>query len=309
MCGEGDQQEGWFCKAIGWKIGDGSIIRLWEDVWLQNSNLKSMFPRLYSLSNDQGKTVGEVGIWEEGRWRFKPNWRRERFEWEARMEEELMSILDTGNICQETQDRLVWRGDPKGAFSVKSAYQILTQQTAYVPMDSIYRALWQAKAMPKALITAWRVILDRLPTTANLIRRGVPVVSSVCVMCNQLQETSQHLFLDCVVTQRVWYGCYRWIGIVGAQSNEIRNHLENFYLIHLSNEQNQVWRGVWVVIIRSIWEQRNQVVFKGGVPDAKEILQKAQLLSWLWLKYKATGFVYAFSDWILNPNQCFPAAL
>ncbi len=184
--------------------------------------------------------MGEVGIWEEGRWRFKPNWRRERFEWEARMEEELTSILDTGNICQETQDRLVWREDPKGAFSVKSAYQILTQQTAYVPVDSIYRALWQAKVMPKALITAWRVILDRLPTTANLIRRGVPVVSPVCVMCNQLQETSQHLFLDCVVAQRVWYGCYRWIGIVGAQSNEIRNHLENFYLIHLSNKQNQV---------------------------------------------------------------------
>jgi len=55
VCGEGDQQEGWFYKAIGWKIGDGSIIRLWEDVWLQNSSLKSMFSRLYSLSNDQGK--------------------------------------------------------------------------------------------------------------------------------------------------------------------------------------------------------------------------------------------------------------
>ena len=35
MCGEGDQEEGWFRKAIGWKIGDGSIIKLWEDVWLQ----------------------------------------------------------------------------------------------------------------------------------------------------------------------------------------------------------------------------------------------------------------------------------
>jgi len=64
---------------------------------------------------------------------------------------------------------------------------------------------------------------------------------------------------------------------VGVQSKEIRNHL--------------VRRGVWVVIIKSIWEQRNQVVFKGGVPDAEEILQNAQFLSWLWLKYKATGFV------------------
>jgi len=203
-------------------------------------------------------------------------------------------------MCQEIQDRLVWREDPKGAFSVKSAYQILTKRITIGSLDSAYGVLWQAKAMPKALITAWRVLLDRLSTNANLIRRGVPVDS---------QETSQHLFIDCAVAQRVWSGCYHWVGIVGVQSMEIRNHLENFYLIHLSSKQKQVWRGVWVVIIRSIWEQRNQVVFKGGVPDPKEILQKAQLLSWLWLKYKAIGFVYTFSYWILNPNKCILVVL
>ena len=64
-----------------------------------------------------------------------------------------------------------------------------------------------------------------------------------------------------------------------------------------------------MVIIRSIWEQRNQVEFKGGIPYPEEILQNAQLLSWLWLKNKATGFVYAFADWILNPNECLLAVL
>jgi len=86
VCGEGDQEEGWFRKDIGWKVGDGSRVKLWEYVWLQSSSLKSMFSRLYSLSLDQGKRVGEVGTWEEGRWRFQPNWRRERFEWESKME-------------------------------------------------------------------------------------------------------------------------------------------------------------------------------------------------------------------------------
>jgi len=101
------QEEGWFGKATWWKVGDGSRVKLWEDVWLQSSSLKSMFPRLYSLSLDQGKTVGEVGTWEEGRWRFQPAWRRERFVWESKMEEELFSILDIGILCQEIQDRLV----------------------------------------------------------------------------------------------------------------------------------------------------------------------------------------------------------
>ena len=240
MCGERDQEQGWFGKATGWKAGDGSRVKLWEDVWLQSSSLKSMFPRLYSLSLDQGKTVGEVGTWEEGRWRFQPTWRRERFEWESKMEEELLAILGTGNLCQEIHDRLVWREDPKGAFSVKSVYQTLTKQITTGSLESVYGVLWQAKAMRKALITAWRVLLDRVPTNANLIRRGVPVDSPICVMCNLSQETSQHLFIDCAVAQRVWSGCYRWVGIVGVQNKEIRNHLENFYLIHLSSKQNQV---------------------------------------------------------------------
>jgi len=69
VSGEGEE-EGWFRKATGWKVDDGGTVRFWEDVWLQNSSLKSLYPRLYSLSLDQGKTVGEVGRWEDGRWRF-----------------------------------------------------------------------------------------------------------------------------------------------------------------------------------------------------------------------------------------------
>jgi len=86
----------------------------------------------------------------------------------------------------------------------------------------------------------------------------------------------------------------------GANNKDIRNHLVNFYLIHLSTTQNQVWKGLWAAIVRSIWEQRNQVVFRGRIPDADEVFQNAELVSWLWLKHKAAGFSYAFSDWLLQ---------
>jgi len=85
--------------------------------------------------------------------------------------------------------------------------------------------------------------------------------------------------------------------------------MENFHLIHLTNKQNQVWLGVWAAIVSYIWKQRNLVVFKEGIPDAEEILQSAQLQSWLWLKHKVAGFSYAFSDWILNPYQCLLAVV
>jgi len=171
-------------------------------------------------------------------------------------------------------------------------------------MDGVFSLLWQAKAFPKVLIPVWRILLDRLPTTHNLIKRGVVVNSPLCVLCNQSEEFSQHLFLDCVYARHVWFLCFTWIDILMVQNKDLRNHFENFHLVHMSDKHNQVWRGMWVAIVRSIWEQRNKVVFKQGVPDVKEIFQLTELLSWQWLKHRVRSFSYAFSDWHLNPTQC-----
>jgi len=216
----------------------------------------------------------------------------------------MFSSLYTGVICKDSHDHLVWRKDPTGTFSVKSAYSILANHQATGVSEGVFSTLWQAKAPPKALITAWRVLHDRILTRVNLFRRGVSVISSLCPLCNLSEESSQHLFLDCALAQQVWSRCYCWIGVLGVQNKDIRNHMLNFYLIHLSSKQNQVWIGLWATIIKCIWEQRNLIVFKDGVPDADEILQNAQVQSWLWIKHKATDFSYGLSDWILNLNQC-----
>ncbi|ESW24470.1 hypothetical protein PHAVU_004G133800 [Phaseolus vulgaris] len=63
-------------------------------------------------------------------------------------------------------------------------------------------------------------------------------------------------------------------------------------------------KGVWAAIVRCIWEHRNNMIFRQRVPDSEEILQVAQLLSWLWLKHRESTFSYSFSDWLLNPIQC-----
>jgi len=108
------------------------------------------------------------------------------------------------------------------------------------------------KTMPKVFVTAWRVLLDKIPTRVNLIKRGVLVNSPLCALCNMLEESYQHLFLDYVFAQRVWSRCYRWIGILGAQNRGIKNHMENFHLIYLSNKQNQVWLRLWAAIVSCI---------------------------------------------------------
>ena len=95
------------------------------------------------------------------------------------------------------------------------------------------------------------------------------------------------LDLVCIHPMQIVYLIYTWL-----------------LLNQASSKQNLVRKGVWVNIIRGIWDQRNLIVFKQGVVDAEEILQRAQLKSWLWMKHKVHSFNYSFVDWILNPLIC-----
>ena len=59
---------------------------------------------------------------------------------------------------------------------MKSAYALLDCQLNGT-MDGGFSLLWQTKTFPKVITTACRILLERLPTTHNLIRRGVVVNS------------------------------------------------------------------------------------------------------------------------------------
>ena len=40
-------------EHVTWRIGARDKVRFWEDVWVDRSNLKTAFPRLYSISLDK----------------------------------------------------------------------------------------------------------------------------------------------------------------------------------------------------------------------------------------------------------------
>jgi len=154
--------------------------------------------------------------------------------------------------------------------------------------------LWKTKAFPNVIVTAWRVLLDRIPTRVSLSRKGLMMESTLCAMCLHKEESCQHIFLECKYTQRVWSLCFKWIGISFVQQNDLNLHFMSFYLSNASKKLNLVWKGVWASVIRCIWDQWNLIVFKKGLVDAEEVFQKAQLKSWFWMRHKVHSFTYFF---------------
>jgi len=106
VCREGGGDE-WFQEEVGWKLRSEDKARFWEKVWVGNANLKTLFPRLYSPSLNQGQKVEEVGVWEESTWRWTLRWRCGRFEWEIPMEIELGMHIFRATVIKDKKDAQV----------------------------------------------------------------------------------------------------------------------------------------------------------------------------------------------------------
>jgi len=61
-------------------------IFFWEENWVGSRALKSVFPRLFSLSLSKESKVTELGAWNNGLWVWTFAWRRSLFEWENQFE-------------------------------------------------------------------------------------------------------------------------------------------------------------------------------------------------------------------------------
>ena len=251
----------------------------------------------------QGQKVEEVGVWVGSTWQWSLSWRRARFEWETQLESDLRLYIANACVVKDVNDVQVWRCEESGCYTVRSAYECLADSERG-PQVEVFKLLWKVKMFPNVLTTAWRVLRGRIPTRVALSRRDVQLTTELCVLCGTVDESYQHLFIECEQAWKVWTMCFKWIGVDFVQHNDIVAHLESFHLFQASHKQNLVWKGMWAAVVWCLWEHRNAILFNQGVVDVEEVLYKAQLRSWLWLKHKGDRFSYSLTDWMLNPNPC-----
>jgi len=201
------------------------------------------------------------------------------------MEANLMECILRVPVKRNVNDIQVWGDGELEKYTVNSAYECLAKQTRGTH-HAVFEVLWKAKAFPNVVTTACRVLIDRIPTRMGLSRRGVLMFSTVCGLFQIKEESFQHLFIECKYAQLVWSLCLNWLGIVFVQHNDPKSHFVSFHCVQASCKQNLVWKGIWAAVVRTIWDQRNSILFKQRVVDTDEIFQMAQLKSSSWLKHR-----------------------
>jgi hypothetical protein len=304
-----DKDSAWFNNAIGKRVGNGNLTSFWNEHWIGDQTLRQRFPRLFGISMHRDDMIGNMGSWVDGDWQWELQWRRRFFAWEDEQYREFLEIIAPFRPSDD-HDRWLWLGDSVQGFSANSAYLLLVAE--FIPpvlgdpvMGFVFKYLWKCGAPSKVCAFSWQLLLDRISTKDNLLKRRIlQVQHGQCVMCSVLPESACHLFLHCKVAAKVWYDMVRWLGFTIILPHNIPSSVAT--LIHRARNKREkiglclIWNAfVWV-----LWSVRNDVIFNNGAVYNDEIADQVKLLSWKWFIARVSKGPILLYEWKWSPLDC-----
>ena len=260
------------------KIGDGSKARFWEDWWCGEAPLCSSFPSLYRLANSKGAKVAEFWVASgsgEG-WNF--SFGRHFQGWELEEVQGFLATVNPQSINPNLTDRLWWKKEKNGSFSVKTCFELLeggSQQSVPIKM------LWNPTVPTKVGFFAWEVWWGKILTMDQLKNRGFSLASR-CVFCGNDEESLEHLFIHCPKVWCMWTAIFSLSGGGWVCPFLVQDLLRGWLHLPMRKKDAKLGRAVPLYLFWAIWKERNRVVFDD------EAFSKSRLKS---------CFLFSFSSW------------
>lgn len=258
-------------NQYAWKLGSGSIVLFWEDVWITVNPLCMMFPELYDLTLDKHVTVSSMlNTW------FSHNnaTRLWRSPLTSLMHDQYLQIsaLISSVLLNNSPDIPIWK-PVEGPYTTATGYHYFTQRNYTVPsfeMKRLWQLIWSIKVPPRIATFLWKVSRKILPTR-SFLRSRIDGLDTVCPWCSAHEETLDHLFRACPLANEVWTFIGSWWGW-----NHIFSRISSFCLYSILNVQRQkfiakVWHLVVAASLWTIWLVRNELIFNASRPSIANI--------------------------------------
>ena len=241
------------------KVGNGSRILFWHDVWCGMQPLKDHFSDLFRMARRKDATVNQVVVWNGDQCHWNMTFSRDPNDWEEESVLSLLALLDGSKVDLASNDMILWPHDSTKKFTIKIFIKISKGLSV---IDFPADAIWKSKAPLKACFLAWAATKVKVPTEEMLKRRNFKLASR-CPMCLREEESVDHLFIHCTWVSGLWYLSFSLLGVNWVQPLTIKNVLMSW-----TRKINRGWLlGIWKMIPLAIWwstwKERNQRIFAG----------------------------------------------
>ena len=155
---------------------------------------------------DRGSFIGE-------RWEWHWVWRRDPRGRELRELEKLRRLLEGFVPSSGGRDRVAWKSDPQGRFSVKVLRELIGERSeggTSGGRDLGEGTIWLSGLPNKLNVFLWRAKRGRLPTREALDKLGIELDTTLCPRCGKEVETVNHALFACDKLRNLWRLVGRW---------------------------------------------------------------------------------------------------
>lgn len=176
-----------------------------------------------------------------------------------------------------------------------------------IPVDGdFFKSFWINIVPLKVVSLAWRMMQNGIPSRVNLRRRGIIHEEGdiKCVLFNNMDESTTHLFFSSRISYEIWTRCYAWLGVQTALPEDGTAHFLQHSGYHLCKKSREVWFLIWFTIVWSIWLHRNGILFRGEELDLENLVDSIKMKAWHWIRANVDGAYFSFMEWHVNPLEC-----
>jgi hypothetical protein len=136
-------------KGACFQVGDGKSINVWKDPWIPW--LTGFKPKL----KNQSISLNPLMVSSLINFNTK-SWKTDQLI-ELFDEESILAIQKITIPIRSRPEKLIWVNDPKGAFTVKSAYKTNQASTTDISGEKIWTKLWNLKVHDMIKMLLWRI--------------------------------------------------------------------------------------------------------------------------------------------------------
>ncbi|WVZ89347.1 hypothetical protein U9M48_035768 [Paspalum notatum var. saurae] len=254
-----------FAAAIQINLGDGEDVLFWTDRWLFGNSVAELAPSLVlAVSKKARKCCTVAQALTNRRWVTDI---RGALTVQVLVEYlRIWELVDEVSLQPGVPDQFHWTFTQSGHYSCQSAYQaFFLGGINFGP----WKRVWKSWAPLRCKFFMWLALKNRCWTADRLAKRGLPHPHT-CPLCDQEQETMQHLLISCVFSREVWTLVFSNLWLHDLIPQLDGKSFSGWWSGAIKRAPKEVKKGLNSLIILvpwEIWKHRNDCVFEGCSPS------------------------------------------
>ncbi|KAL4585017.1 hypothetical protein LXL04_009630 [Taraxacum kok-saghyz] len=284
------------------KLGNGKNTHFWKDKWIDDHSLNDLFPELYRVEDDKDcKVADRLKMVDQGEemdmvWNWKRNLRRGK---ESTSFHELKNKLNNV-IIDSDSDSWMWPYNKDGKFS---AYSLRMQMVDKIVDSSNNDNFNWMKWIPlKINCFVWRLRMNRIPLSNNLVHRGIGIASQTCKLCLLEEESVDHVFFRCEFACDVWNWLCNWTGMLHVVPMDFPSFIDCVDSVKADKRKFKLIISLGYTVLWLIWKERNERFFGKRIRKPMQIADDIQLLSFGWIKNRGNFQNLDWNNWCCSPT-------